>query len=79
MPVTIQVKSREPASPGFRRFGVSPEAAAQGQGLGIPPDTLAGYARRAARYKDPSATHRFKDLAFVLTVDTVVAVWQLDY
>lgn len=70
---TLQAERHEPAA-GFRRFGVSPEALAQGRDLGLTESELADKARRSARFRDTHATHRFDDLAFVIANDTVVAV-----
>lgn len=80
MPVTILVRSHEPPPPpavAFRRFSVGADAARQGRALGYAPDEIAALARRAARYTDPDATHRFRHLAFVINDDAVLGVWAI--
>lgn len=76
MSITYPENGLEPA-PAFRTFEVGVNAERQGRALGYTPDVLAGFARRAARYKDAIATHRFKDLAFEIDGDTIISVWHI--
>lgn len=62
---------------GFRRYSVGVDAAREGARLGYSEDELIALARRAARYTDPRATHRHKQLAFVIEDNTILSVWAI--
>ena len=68
----------EPAST-FRRFSVGAVAEREARALGYTAKQIGDFARRAAHYRDANATHRFRDLAFVIDGDTVTAVWPIVY
>lgn len=76
MAVTYPENVLEPAPP-FRRFGVGVDAERQGRALGYTPDVLADFARRAARYRDVRATHRFREIALEIDGDTILSVWHI--
>ncbi len=76
MTITYPENVLEPA-PAFRTFSVGIEAERQGLALGYRADELVAFGRRAARYRDTEATHRFRDLAFVIDGDTILSVWHI--
>lgn len=76
MAVTYPENAHEPVST-FRRFDLGFFAEREARALGYSVDQICDFARRAARYRDSRATHRFQDIAFEIDGDTIISVWHI--